>query len=167
MMASPVQLIYSCYFPPEQTNTCRLDGWERESGMIFLYSLFSPSIYLHYLFLLLFFLFLSISLSETHTHTHTLWQSGVIGMVLVDKTKGLWLLYNCFDPYQGHDVYSVCCVTPPSSPASPPPSFSWNLITINKPIYMYWLWAYVYTYIYITERERDQALQWRHTSPLT
>ena len=31
MMASPVQFIYSCYFPPKQnTNMCRRPGWETE-----------------------------------------------------------------------------------------------------------------------------------------
>ncbi len=139
MMASPGQFIYSCHFPSKQTKTCRLDGRERktdrnreresllrrhlDSLFYLVRSTFScRSLFLSFLF------FPPACEMHVCTHMHTRARAHTQALAVRydwecvhGQNKGifLWLLHNCFDPYQEHDVYSICCVTPPSSPASP------------------------------------------------
>lgn len=69
----------------------------------------------------LFFLFFCLSLSSpgAQMDTQTLSVCGDWDCAL-EQNKGILLLYNSLDPYQQHNVHSICCVTPPSSPASTP-----------------------------------------------
>lgn len=124
-MASPVQFIYSCYLAWKQTQTHV--GWMDEGPeniltcfTFLLSSTFTVTFYLNFLLRFMFPHQPVLRQTCAHTHTRTHWLSGVMTSMILDETKGLWLLYNGFDHYQRPDVYSICCVNPLSSPASPP-----------------------------------------------
>lgn len=69
MMAPPVQFIYSCYFPLNQTQTCG-DGWERDR-IIHTVTAFSDDIFVLFTSLLFYScnLFLYVCCINGHTHT--------------------------------------------------------------------------------------------------